>query len=344
MPVEVKDGAALLPTVFLSRAGFVDLAKEALEEHLLATAGKQFSVDVQKVLEVVSNAKNGSPEPLSEMEIIIAKTRASQGVPSTHTANGILYQEVDKPQLDIEPPHLPEADKFAKKLASPAGVAEFTFGKQAVDTCRKMLKQALGNFGYQNSNIAVADADSSTVFFAVSVDNKAGFKVPMKVVDRNIQFPAFVVSSGGMYDFSKQGISAILASEDVDSKMIAAASPSYALKPSELTEQVRSAMIDGNMALAEDALTVIQESGDIVAFKNAFAIYKDGLSGKLVSEPCRCSLQRKIAYSKYVICGHTNLPVHKVYQDKNGDCHPLYRKNIAEAESASFMHSKVYFG
>src|SRR3990167_1666823 len=144
VPVEVKDGAALLPTVFLSRAGFVDLAKEALEEHLLATAGKQFSVDVQKVLEVVSNAKNGSPEPLSEMEIIIAKTRASQGVPSTHTANGILYQEVDKPQLDIEPPHLPEADKFAKKLASPAGVAEFTFGKQAVDTCRKMLKQALG--------------------------------------------------------------------------------------------------------------------------------------------------------------------------------------------------------
>jgi hypothetical protein len=344
VPIEIKSGSSLLPTVFLSKIGFVDLTQENLKSHILETAGKNFTVDVKRTLEVIATAKNGGPKPLSEMDMIIAKARAANG--SSYTSNGILYQEVDKAQLDVELPHLPEAETFAKSLASSSGVAEFKFGKIAVDTGRKILKQALNNFGYSHPNIAISDVDDNTTYFAVSVDNKIAFKVPMKIHNGNLQYPQFVVCSGSIYNFSKSGISEILNKEDVDGKMLAVASPVYGLKPSELIKQIQESMIEGNLVRAEDALTVLQQSGDEISIKEGFAIYTSGLNGqvKTASQKSCCSKARNVSYSKYTICGHTNLPVHKVYQDKNGDCQPLYRKDISEAEGGSFLHSKVYFG
>lgn len=346
LPVEIKEGTALLPTVFLNRFGFADLTKENLEQHIIETAGKNFTVNVRQLLEAVASAKSGGVKPLSDMEMIIAKARAAKG--NSYIVNGILNQQVDTPQnTNIETPRLPEADEFAKRLASADGIAEFKFGKELVNVGRKILKQALSGFGYSNANIRVSDVDESTVYFAVSVDNKGAFNVPMKVMGQNIQYPQLTISAGSIHNFSKAGISEILSNGEVDNQMMAVASPAYGLKSSELIEQVRSSMIEGNLVRAEDALTVLQQNSDIPAFKEAFAIYQAGLSGSLTktaSQQSSCSKQRKVAYSKYVICGHTNLPTHKVYQDQNGDCQPLYRKNIAEAEGGSFLHSKVYFG
>lgn len=343
VPVEIKEGHALIPTVFLSSVGFVDLTKSALENHILETAGQVFRVDAQQVLQVIATAKNGAPEPLSEMEIIIARTRSAKG--SNDSANNIINQQVDPAQIEVETPRLAEADSFERKLASSQGIAEFTFGRQTIDVGRKMLKQDLTSLGYKHAHVTVADADETTVYFAVSVDGQAGFKVPMKVVDRVIQNPKIVISSGNLYQFSKEGISQVLASEAVDTQAIAVASPAYGLRAGELVEQVRVAIGQGNTDRAEDALVVLQASNQ-AAFKEALAIYQQGLNGqiKTASENSCCKTQRKVAYSKYMICGHTNLPVHKVYQDKNGDCQPLYRRSIAEAEGGSFMHSKVYFG
>lgn len=349
VPIEIKKSTALLPTVFLDKVGFTDLTKDNLESYITDTAGKKFSVDVQKVLQVVASAKNGGMKPLSEMEMIIAKARAVKG--DSYNINGIVEQRVDQPGGNLETPRVPEADEFAKRLASSVGIAEFKFGKSVVDGGRKILKNALGGFGYSHSNIAVASVDESTIYFAVSVDNKAGFKVPIKTVNNNIQYPQVVLAAGKIYDFSKSGISQALSSEEIDSEMLAVASPVYGLKNSELVQQVHNAVLDGNLTRAEDALTVLQRNAsqslaDAAAFKEAFAIYQAGLSGKVktASQQSECRKQRKIAHSKYMICGHTNLPTHKVYQDCNGDCQPLYRKNIAEAEGGSFLHSKVYFG
>lgn len=344
VPVEIKEGTSLLPTVFLNRFGFADLNKENLEQHILDTAGKNFTIDVRQLLEVVSTAKNGGIKPLSEMEMIIAKAHAVKG--NSYAANNILNQQVDAVSTNIETPRLPEADEFAKRLASSDGIAEFKFGKELVNVGRKILKQALGNFGYPNANCRVSDVDESTIYFAVSVDNRGAFKVPMKVVKQNIQYPQLMISAGSIYNFSKVGISEMLCNE-VDQKMMAVASPAYGLKSSELIEQVRASMIEGNLARAEDALAVLQQSSDVASFKEAFAVYQAGLNGsltKMASQNSTCNKQRKVAYSKYMICGHTNLPTHKVYQDQNGDCQPLYRKDISEAEGGSFLHSKVYFG
>lgn len=354
VPVEIREGKALLPTVFLSQYGFLDLAQTALEDHIVATAGKRFSVDVPRLLQVVSSAKGNQPKRgLSEMEMIIARASVAKaeakGEAILQHTNGILNQVVDAKPIDVEASHrLPEADTFAAKLASPKGAAEFIFGRDVVTNARTMVRQAMANFGFSHSNIALNSYDDKSMYFAVSVDNRTAFKVPVKVANHAPQLPGIIVIAGSLYPFSKAGISNALKEEANDGRMMAAASPVYDLKSGDLIEEVRQAMTLGDHARAEDALNVLQNSGDDAGYKQAFATYLEGLNPNskvaTASAECDhsgCKAQRKVAYSKHVICGHTNLPIHKVYQDKNGDCQPLYRKNIAEATTGSFMTAKI---
>jgi hypothetical protein len=355
VPVEVNEGRPLLPTVFLSQLGFVDLAKDALQDHILKSAGQKFSVDIQKLLEVVSSVKNG-PRGMSEMDMIIAKAEAAKGVSTAQITNGvlsqaeaILNQTVDPKQPDLIQPRLAESDEYAKKLASTKGLAEFAFGPQYVDQSRKILARMFGSFGFPQAKIAVADADEHSIYFAVSVDGQLAVKVPMKIskADRTITAPKMIVANGTLVDFSKAGISQAMTSQLVEPRMMAVASPAYHLKPSELVEQVKVAMAEGNYVMAEDVLNVLAQAGHEPTYKEAVAIFMEGMNGKMTksaSAATCCSMQRSVTASKYMICGHTNLPVHKVYQDKHGDCHPLYRKNISEAEGGSFLHSKIYYG
>lgn len=56
-----------------------------------------------------------------------------------------------------------------------------------------------------------------------------------------------------------------------------------------------------------------------------------------------CSMIVKSSASEHPICGHTGLPIHKVYQDQYGNCLPLYRKGMAESyEGAMFNNSKIF--
>lgn len=346
VPVEIKHSRALLPTVFLGRAGFEDLSKTALETHLIETAGKSFKVNAWEILSAVSRIKNGEQNKLSEFDVIVAKTKLAQGKPEM-LQNAVLYQEVDPAKVDLETPVHEDTEKFASRLASVPGSAEMIFGKNAVERSRNLVVKSLRSFGYDNSNVSLVDHDKSSLYFAVSVDNQVAFKVPVKIASNNPQTPAFVLSSGRMFDFSRHGISNLLATEDVDTGLLAKASPLYNLKSSELIATVAGSMADGKHYIAEDALTVLSQSGDVASYKMALVIYKDGLNGKVIKnaeEVCKCSMQRKAANSKYVICGHTNMPTHKVYQDEHGNCQPLYRKYIAEPEGGSFLHTKVYFG
>lgn len=352
IPVEIKDNKALLPTMFLSRAGFSDLQGQYLEEHLVSTAGKSYKIDAQKLLEAVATAKNSVPETISDIERILLRASATKETPITHTANGILYQQVDQPIADVREEQLEqpaEVQEFAKRLTSAVGVAEFTLGKTAVNAGRQLIQKAMQRFGYSNAQIAVASNDENTIYFAVAVDQGIGFKVPVKFSRGKMEEPAIIIASGTVGEFSKSGISELLAQGASDYQAATVASPSYGLKPSELIQQIKKAMSENNYLKAEDALNVLKASGDDKAFRVGFELYKEalaqgGMKKTATKESC-CDKQYKVAHSKYMICAHTNLPTHQVYQDKHGDCRPMYRKNMSEtAEGGSFLHSKIYMG
>lgn len=348
IPVEIKNSRALIPSVFLATSGFVDINSQCLKDHLTSTAGKKYEVNAKQLLDTISNAKTGALEPMNDVEFIVMKTATQKGTPSSHTVNNILYQEVDPKSVNVDIKPTSEVQKFAEKLASDVGVAEFTFGKKLIELGRGFIKQELNSAGHKSAQVLVSKADSDTIYYAVAVDGRFGFNVPVKVANGKLNPPKVIVASGSIFEFSPDGINDLLVSAETDPVAMSKASDFYGMKPSALVGQVRQAVSAKNFQKAEEVLHVLKMSGDAVAYQTGYAAYYDGLKGggSLKKEASStCSAPTKTANSKYTLCSHTGLPLHKVYQDDNGDCHPSYRKQMSDSSEggASFLHSRIYF-
>lgn len=341
VPVEVRDGRALLPTLFLSQAGFVELNPQALAEHITTMAGKSFKVDGQKLLEVLAVAKNGSVELADEVDMAVMQLRADQSQP--HTPNGILYQQVDDVQAEVKDPELPkspEHEAFAKRLNMPKGIACQVFGDRVVNAGADMLRRKMASFGFSQAQVAVSAVDDDAILYAVAVDRSSAFKVPVKIMDGLVLPPSIAIASGNMTEFSRDGIVELLRNSEVDTRALVQTSPMYGMKPSELMEQVRQGIAEGNLLKAEDAIDVLGEV-DLEAQKRAMALLLESFNPntlkKVASEQRGCSHVVNSSASKYPLCGHLNVPLHKVYQDQNGDCQPLYRKGIEETNEGGIF-------
>lgn len=352
IPVEIKNSKALIPSFFLTTAGFVNLNAKFIKDHLYRTAGKTFQVDVQQLLTAISAAKNNevNVKPMSDVERIVMKTAAAKETPATHAVNNIIYKEfnpIDPKSMDLETPKLPDTEKFASRLSSNVGVAEFTFGQDAVNMGRGLIQQELKAAGHKSAQIAVSGVTDKSITYSVSIGGGFGFSVPVKIANKRPVAPSVIVLSGRVYEFSPMGINQLLTTADTDPIASAQASPLNTLKPSSLIDSVRDAMAAGNFAKAEEALHVLKTAGDAVAYQAGYVAFVEGLSGRAMKKEAaaksKCTAPVKTQTSKYVHCSHTGLPLHKVYQDVEGHCLPLYRRQMKEStEGASFLHSKIF--
>ncbi len=348
IPVEVRNNKALIPEVFLGDHGFVNITAENVRGFLKRAVGHNVQVNVQQLLNVISGAKNGIPDPVGEVEMAIMKKKAATETPAYFDQHGILEQKIDEANPNVELPKYEQPEEvksFAKQLESDAGRAEFKFGKNLVDTWRQRIASHMLQNGFIASQVAVADSNDDTVFYAVSIDGQKGFKVPVKLSESSPN-PGFIIASSGVYPFSKKGIDAFLASNVTDSSAVAKTSQSYGMTPSSLLGVIRQSMNDGNYLKAEDALNVLRHGDDVTAFNTGFSIYMNGINKKAgESDVGKCEATIKTANSKYLLCTHTGLPVHKTYKDKHGDCQPLYRKAMEEtSDGKSFSYSKIHMG
>jgi hypothetical protein len=281
VPIEMKQGKALLPNMFLSEQGFVDLSAEALSDHIKNTAGSSYRVDGQKLLEVLSTAKSGIKKIASDVEMAAMKVRAAKESPA-HDPNSIIYQKIDDPsvsELEVEAaPVEPEHVKLSHRLVSPEGAAQFIFSPRTVEAGRQMLIRKMVSFGYSNAQVRVADADDESIIYAVAVGTQAGIKVPVKVSGDKV-LPATVIIAGEQLSpFSKEGVDEVVKGGAGDSRMLAMASPSHGLTPNELVQRVKDAVAEGNFPKAEDAINVLGDV-DKQAQKVAIAIMMQSLSG-----------------------------------------------------------------
>lgn len=348
IPVEVKNNKALMPSVFLGEHGFVNISADNIRGFLKRAVGHNVQVNVQQLLNVISGAKNGIPDAVGEVEMAIMKAKALTETPAHYDQHGILEQKVDDANPNVELPRYEEPEEvqsFAKHLESPYGAAEFKFGKNIVSGCGKRILNAVTKMGFDKTQVAVSDSNDDTIFYAVTLAGQKGFKVPVKLTDGNPS-AEMIIAASGVYPFSKNGIDSFLQTNSTDSFAVAQTSQVYGTSPSELLEVVRTAMNEGNYLKAEDALNVLRHSDDITAFNTAFSIYMNNISKKAgESDIGKCQATIKTASSKYLLCSHTGLPVHKTYVDKYGDCQPLYRKAMEESgDGKSFSYSKIKMG
>lgn len=306
VPVEISDGKPLLPTIFLSRAGFLDLRLSDIKEHILQTAGKSYNIDGEKLLKALDTAKYGSSSNLSDVDRAIMKLAAAKETPAVYASDGVVYQELEKPIMDVQVPEYEqssEVQSFAKRLDSAKGAASFLFGESIVEAGNSMIQRAFASFGYKNVQVAVADNDKNNIYYAVSLGS-AGMKVPVVVKEGRIQSPKILLATGHIYDFSAAGVKEVINAETKDVRMMGVASPMYDLKASELIVHIKEAMKDNDLTKAESALASLAVKGDESAYTAGLAVYMDGLNMKNNLTKNASKLEEKVKYEVPAFLAH----------------------------------------
>jgi len=348
IPVKVANDSILFPETFINDVGTVELTHKNLTDHVLSFQGKSLSVNSDKVLDYLT--KQASADPISDVQMAIIRMKAAENPGTEHYDSiGIVYKQAFLNATEKEVPkvqyQLPSAlEPFAQSLGSQAGQADFLFGKQAVSSARSMIEGKLSRTGFSRANIKVAGVAPDAVVFAVSLVDKA-FSVPVQVVDKVAQEPKMIVANGSLFPFSGAGIQTMLA-EETDAQLMAVAHNVENDTPQALSDKIKYALFNGKTEDAEKLLYVLQEK-DSGSFKDCMALYKSVLAGEkiAIAKPCGCDKLIRTSSSIHPLCGHTGLPANKIYQDKFGQCRPLYRRGFEEQETSitPFASSKVYW-
>lgn len=342
VPVEVKQNEVSEPEVFLGNMGPQDLNHLNIKSYLTKNTGHKLSMSGTTLVSLLTEAASQNRE-VSDAELAATRLMANRQSQFNSEQNQILgVKMAEEYHPDVQLPRYHQFDSFEKQFTSPEGHSTWQFGKN-VAIARDYLVRELRSFGYANPQVVVANSDDKTVFYGVSLDSgNTAFTVPVKMSSDSIQYSTVLLCNGMLASFDREGIEELVATQRTDNKVAAVASSFASLKPSEVLNSLRTAIVESNYTRAEDALNVLANSDDPKAHAIGFQMYFNALAGNIKSET-KCSKLMKSANSEHPICSHTGLPAHKVYQDKDGFCRPLYRQGMDETyEGASFMNAKIF--
>jgi hypothetical protein len=343
VPVEVVDDKALIPNMFLTQAGFKEFSTENLEDHLISTAGKNFQLNTQELLNAIKVAKFGEKEELDEVDLAVMSLKARAGISSDFDPNGIIYQSIDsfEPEISME---TEEVKTFSEQLNSTAGTAEFIFGKENVNIGKNIIAKELSSAGIKDYQIKVSSVQDDSITYAVSASG-CGFKVPMKVESKKIQYPNIILAKGSVSEFSTSGIKEALSSND---NSIHFEMNGYGLMSNaQLLTLVDESCNKGDINKVAELVTFIKETGDESAFKYAFASYMSLMQGSFVKKASQENKIKTIKLGGREVCAETFLPVDKVYVNEFGEIVPKYRQNMEktdEVTAAGMMNAKIIMG
>lgn len=346
VPVEIQNKDIVEASVFMGNAGPQELNHTNIKSYLTSLTGSKLVIDAASILNVLTKASSEQRE-VSDAELALTRLTAKRQGKSEFFQNQVIGQKVaEASRKDVELPRSEEVDTFEKKFNTVAGLASLQFGTEKIDTARNHIVRELAAFGHRNPQIVVTGHDDNTIYFGVSIDTgKAAFTVPVKLVGGKLTKPTVLLCNGAAASFNQTGVNQLVSECRLDSKVAAAASNHATLKPSEVINNLRQAVVEGNYTKAEDALNVLANSGDVKAYATAFQIYKDGLAGhKQAESKCKHVIKSaKTAVSEHPVCSQTGLPTNKIYQDKDGNCRPLYRRGMDETyEGAVFNNAKIF--
>lgn len=260
IPVEIKEGKAILPSLFLSKEGFEELATDSYTDHIKKVAGLNMKVDGEKLLSILDKAKNGEREYVNTVELAAIRI-ASESGNTNPDPNSIYYGEIEDIEPDVELPKFEatEESKFAETLGKPDGIAKFIHGNKVVEAGRSMLTRKFADMGY-SVQIKVSDVEEDKIYYAVAVGTNAGFKVPVEVSNSMVIPPKVLFANEMVASFSKETVDAVIKSKDGGNRSaLAAVSPCYDMKPSELLNVVKESVAEGNYLRAEEAINVLGE-------------------------------------------------------------------------------------
>lgn len=344
-PLEVVNNKIAATNLFLANSGAKELNYSNIKEYLTIHAGVNLIVGAQEIVDRFTKVSKNN-ETISDSEMALMRLNASRQEQNQYMSLGLFGKFAEQMKADVPALKLKDEFNFERDFTSATGAANFNFGADKVASARDTVSRMLAGFGYKNAQLKLAKTTDSEIFYAVSIGGKIGFTVPVKISKTSVIMPKVLLCNGSISGFDKESVDSLYFNETSDYKAAAVASPQFELTVSQLIGNIKLAAQSGNNSAAEDALNVLKNSGDKKAYSIGFNIFLESLAGKTQNEikTSECSMILKNSkVSKYHICGHTGLPVHKVYQDDHGNCRPLYRQGMDETyESANFNTSKMF--
>lgn len=345
VPVEVAKTDVVNPEVFMGNSGPEDLNHSTIKAYLTQQAGTKTKIGATDILSALTLATTEKRE-VSAAELALTRLNATRQGKNEFAGSADLWlgMKVEAAaQQDVQLPKSDEFFSFEKEFTSSKGLASWIFGADQVTIARDHIVRELVSFGFARPQVVVTGNDENTVHFGISLDTgKVAFTVPVKVANKKIQKPTVLLCNGSIASFDKEGINSLVSQNKYDVKVAAVASTMATLKPSEVINNLRAALADGNHVKAEDALNVLANCGDQRAYDTGFQFYMSEMAGVKTAET-KCSNAINSKVSEYPVCVHTGLPINKVYQDKDGNCRPLFRKGMDETyEGTTFINAKIF--
>jgi hypothetical protein len=345
VPIEINQGKVVEASVFMGNSGPQELNHVNLKTYLTTYTGNKLAIDGSSILSILTAAASEHRE-VSDAEVALTKLNAVRQGKSEFFQNQVVgLKMAEAAKEDVALPKSEEFDSFEKQFASPLGQATWQFSAGKVNTAREHIVRQLTSYGHKNPQVVVAKCDDNTIYYSVALNGgRVGFTVPVKIAGGKIVQPTILLCNGSAASFSQEGVNELFVNNATDYAAAAVASPQYALQPTDLFNNIRKALAEGNLAAAEDALNVLSNGDNKQAYATGLQMFMNGLAFKKeASAEVKCSMMIKNSTSEHPICGHTGLPVHKVYQDKDGNCRPLYRQGMDETyEGAVFNNSKIF--
>lgn len=345
IPMEITNNKVVEASIFMGNSGPQEINHNNIKQYVTSNAGTKLRINASIILEALTKSASNNVE-ISGAELALTKLNATRQGKSEFFQNQIVGQTIDEEsKKDIEIQKSDEFISFEKQFSSPVGLASLKFGDINIKTARSNIIRELTSFGYKNPQVVVMDHNDNSVFYGVSLSNGgASFTIPVKMADNKISKPSIMICNGSILEFNQESINSLQTNNMSDYKVAAVASPLFGLAAHDLINNIREAIKEGNNAKAEDALNVLANGGDEKAYASGFQLFLQGLGPKTASaKECKCSMIMESKTSQHPICGHTGLPLHKVYQDKHGNCRPLYRQGMDETyQGASFMNAKIF--
>lgn len=350
VPVETANGRVQYsPSVFVGNTGSQELTKDALVAYLTSQTGNKLTVQTAEVLNAVLLATRSEQE-VSDVDLAFIKMNAAKTASSEYSAPQIMGIELDQinPNLIVEVPVTqdPQFESIARTFDSELGFANFKFGSKVVQQGHQLIKRQLQDAGLSAHNVAVASCTDDAIQYSVAINGgSVAFTVPVKIESGSVLPPTILLCNGSIKSFDKSSLVFLVQLEGFDRVAASNASPLYGIKPSELVAIVRTAVAEGNLTKAEDALNVLANGNDDKAYSIAMNVFEAGLKPHQTPqvEAVKCAMVIKSKHSQYDTCGHTGLPLHKVYQDKQGHCQPLYRQAMTDSyEGVNLSQNKVF--
>jgi hypothetical protein len=344
VPVQTSGNKVLEASVFMGNGGPQELNHVSIKNYLTCTAGTKSKITASGILEVITKAASENRE-VSDAEIALTRLTATRQGKSEFFADQVVGLKVAEASVqDVQLPKSDEFKTFEEQFTSAHGIAGLEHGAEKVKIARECVVRELVGYGHKNPQVVVAKSDPSGILFSVSLDaGRVGFSVPVKMAEGKVVKPSVMLCNGSVSSFSEESINELYISNATDYKAAASASPQFGLTAADLLNNVRDALAKGNNAMAEDALNVLASTGNEQAYALGFSALMNGLAKKASAPKTECSKMIKNSSSEHPVCSHTGLPAHKVYQDKDGNCRPLYRRGMDETyEVASFNNYKIF--